>query len=800
MDVHAIVKPVLVEGLTRVVDWYRSNSNYYLRSIFDIVGFKDRHPDDPIYLAPPFSVSSAMSYPTCNGVQIFEKERKRVLSEIDAQFQGLSASYLSSLNSNQLFFLLEKFGANVPVNVDGVDAIYDEYKVKAARHLMLWNQENLGHEGALLINIDLSGIQTFIYNVVAAGALKNLRARSFFIDLLSCHATKQVLDAFHLHPVNVLMDGGGSVYIISSCPTDYEDILHGGIAYRLNTWLLETFGARLYAAYSEIQCSDADLDTGLSHLLKRLNEKAFKNKRSKFKQLIDTDRFPFIDDRDPVYPGCEICQRDDPGAGIRPVGEGSDRHRCRLCDQLVGIGNKIPTARYVYSCPTHTQGCVLIQDSYYLLSEELRKDIPCLWLIHQEQPDFLLRIGNEAKPLSGRVYTTRVSDLPASVRNGLRERTDELRKERSHASDYALKSLIDDELDSLRDENIATVEHLAAASRGAKLVAALRMDADNIGKLVHDGFYGEVSLPKLSSFSRNMNYFFKSHLTALCENNGHSAGQTSKEKGKRRSVQVIYAGGDDLFLVGAWSDVAELAVDAGKAFSAYTCGNLDFGLSAGLTLHQPQFPVNKMAENTKLALNTAKESLSACWMCRKDWVGCPLYDSGTCLRKDSFALFFTEHMASLKRKLDEAQRAPRYQQEPARLKLAVKWKLYDVTSKEVIDEVSESVVKPLAAFVKGREKLGGGFFQNALALLNTWYEEGMLYLPRMAWMIQKVSNDLRKMAIGPDNEQSLLELYETYLRVQETGFATLHMPLWWSILLSKGVTSDDRKINGGEAL
>lgn len=75
MDVNEIVKPVLMEGLNRIADWYRSNSNYYLRSIFDIAGFKDRHPDDPTYLVPPVRLSSAIPYPAYGSLQIFERKK-----------------------------------------------------------------------------------------------------------------------------------------------------------------------------------------------------------------------------------------------------------------------------------------------------------------------------------------------------------------------------------------------------------------------------------------------------------------------------------------------------------------------------------------------------------------------------------------------------------------------------------------------------------------------------------------------------------------------------------------------------
>ncbi len=797
MHADTIVTPVLLEGVKIIGDWYRSSSNIYLQSIFNLTGFSERNNGRPIYYTPPLSLTSTIPYPSHDNLSIFEDNKKKVLSDINTYFNGLSESYLSSLNSNQLLYLLEKFGGNIPFKEDGIDAVYDIYKIKAARHLIKWNQENLGHQGVLFVNIDISGIQTFIYNIISRGALKNLRARSFFIELLTCHIIRQILDVFHLHSVNVLMDGGGSIYIISSCPPNYQELLYEEISYKLNKWLLENLGGKLYSVFSGITCSNNELDMNLSGLFTKLNNQTFTNKRSKYKTLIEMGHFPFVNDIDPAYPDCQICHRDDPGAGIRQIGE-TDAYVCNICYQLINIGNRIPTANYIYSSPVFTQGCLQIQDDYYLLANELREDLICLWLFNREDNDFVLRIKKGARPVMNNQYTTRNCDLQDSIRININEKMNILIKECSSASDNEQKRLIEEEIDSLRDGSMASVEYLAESSDGAKLVGALRMDADNVGKLIHEGFYGEDSLTKVSSFSRNINYFFKSHLMTLCENKTNRILSFRKETMKRRNIQVIYAGGDDLFLVGAWSDVAELAVDLGNTFRDYTCGNLDIGLSGGLTLHHPQFPISKMAEETKLALSAAKENKLPCYMCRKNWLGCPLYDGGECLRKDSLALFFTSHMASFKRNIEDKQYLQKYQHESVRLKLAVKWKLYDSSKEEIVNEVDDCVVKPLAAFVAGQGKLGKGFFQNALSLLNIWYDEGVLYLPGIVWMLQKFRNELRRMSIHADSQVSLLEMY-LHLNDKER-FATLHLPLWWSILLGKGEKTNDYKINGREAL
>lgn len=803
MDADVIVKPALLEGLTRTINWYRSDSGHYLRSIFDVLGFKDRQATEPIYYLPPASLGINIRPPSCNSSQQFNKIKREVLNEINSNFDGLSELYLASLNSNQLLFLLEKFSGVIPFDDAGIDAVYDVFKIKAAMRLIEWNQANLGHEGALLINVDLSGIQSFIYGVISTGALKNLRARSFFVELLSNHIVRIIVDSFHLHASNVLMDGGGSVYLLSSCPTNHGLLLYERIADPLNKWLLDNFGGRLHAVFTGVKCSNNDLDGDASSLLKKLTQEVFFHKRRKFGGLLDTGQFPFVEDKDPVYEACEICQRDDPAAGISRVVVDPQRFRCHHCEQLIHIGNRIPAAKYIYHSHDAIRGSIQIQDRFYLLSEEVRHDMTCPWAIYEEEAGFVDRIGLETWPLINRLHTIRVADLPISVRNELAKRKASLVSLRTFTVDEEQVRQIDDEIDSLQDESMATVEHLAASSEGAKLVGALRMDVDNMGRILSNGFYGKVSLKKLSSFSRNMNYFFKLGVTALCQAPRIKLGQPQGEDISSRNAQVIYAGGDDLFLLGAWSDVAEIAIDVGQSFKDYTCGNLDMGLSGGLAIHHSKFPVNKMAEETGRALNVSKDNMAPCWMCRQDWISCPLFDGGNCRRKDSLTLFYTDYIASLKRKLDESQQTPKYQQEPSRLKLALKWKHHNAEEGRITDEIEEYVLKPLISFVAGRKKLGRVFFHNVLSLLNVWYEEGFLYLPRIAWMIQRFNNDLRRLYLNGADDESLLDLYETYLHFfdeRQQRFPTLHVPLWWSILLTKEEVRNEDKVNGRKTL
>lgn len=68
----------------------------------------------------------------------------------------------------------------------------------------------------MLYSIDISGIQDFIYTISTDKALKNLRARSFYIELTMEHIIDELLTTLSLSRANLLYCGGGYAYVILS--------------------------------------------------------------------------------------------------------------------------------------------------------------------------------------------------------------------------------------------------------------------------------------------------------------------------------------------------------------------------------------------------------------------------------------------------------------------------------------------------------------------------------------------------------------------------------------------------------
>jgi CRISPR-associated protein Csm1 len=59
-----------------------------------------------------------------------------------------------------------------------------------------------------MFSCDISGIQKFIYTISSKGALKGLRSRSFYLEMLLQHVIDCLLDKCGLSRANLIYSGG----------------------------------------------------------------------------------------------------------------------------------------------------------------------------------------------------------------------------------------------------------------------------------------------------------------------------------------------------------------------------------------------------------------------------------------------------------------------------------------------------------------------------------------------------------------------------------------------------------------
>jgi CRISPR-associated protein Csm1 len=146
---------------------------------------------------------------------------------------------------------------------------------------------------------------------------------------------------------------------------------------------------------------------------------------------------------------------------------------------------------------------------------------------------------------------------------------------------------------------IAEFSDLARASDGVEWLGVLRMDVDSLGDVFKRGLRDDATLSRMSTLSESLRLFFEAWVPRVCRTYNPPDGQPQ--------VYLLYAGGDDLFVVGAWSALPELARQIRTDFQEFV-GGQHITLSGGIAIEHQKFPLYQLAESAKHALDDqAKE-------------------------------------------------------------------------------------------------------------------------------------------------------------------------------------------------
>ena len=146
------------------------------------------------------------------------------------------------------------------------------------------------------------------------------------------------------------------------------------------------------------------------------------------------------------------------------------------------------------------------------------------------------------------------------------------------------------------DGTIADYNDLANASEGVKWLGALRMDVDDLSTVFKDKL-GNATISRHASLSQALRHFFEGYVPQLCR-------QYNKEQDKE-ILELIYAGGDDLFLVGGWSALPEIAEKIRSEFHDFVTGD-HVTLSGGIAIEHMKFPLYQFADRSGDAEKDAK--------------------------------------------------------------------------------------------------------------------------------------------------------------------------------------------------
>ena len=126
---------------------------------------------------------------------------------------------------------------------------------------------------------------------------------------------------------------------------------------------------------------------------------------------------------------------------------------------------------------------------------------------------------------------------------------------------------------------------------GVKALMALKGDVDNMGNFLKQKEIN--SFAKYNFISRLIDYFFSVNVSKMMEG---------------KNVYTVFAGGDDLFIIGAWDEVIELAKDIRAEFMRFCEPKVSkLSISMGLIMSKPSKPISFVAEISEEALEESKD-------------------------------------------------------------------------------------------------------------------------------------------------------------------------------------------------
>ena len=477
-----------------------------------------------------------------------------------------SAKYPDQADSVQsLLESLEDNLAQTPSDIEGV-SLYHRIKMTAAVACVLQTvqDQNPGEkEPFLLYSLDFSGIQQFIYTIISSGALKALRVRSFYLSLLSEYATDFLLDATGLSRFNLIYSGGGRTHLLLPNVASVISAADQAVS-AINQFLLDHFGASLYLASGYAKTSGEALTShhgaqaSFAELFRTASRMISNRKLSRYnyEELYRLNTQAVSDG----VRECAVC-----GETAR-LTRCDDTDLCITCYQLEQFSSVITSSEDLFCVVEGSR-----KDGLALPSPDGHDRSLVPWSLSEEADALSVYSINKAAPEHHaiRLYVSR------------------------HQADYP------------------TLEELAEKSKGIRRLGVFRGDVDNLGSLFAGGFvqrgrhnaWERCTLMHYASLSAALSAFFQQRLDHILEQPCDTEALEAADNGSK--VSVIYAGGDDVFLIGAWNDVLEAGLKLQKAFAGYTSGKIT--MSAGLGVYQAHTPVHLMAEDTADLESYAKQ-------------------------------------------------------------------------------------------------------------------------------------------------------------------------------------------------
>jgi CRISPR-associated protein Csm1 len=574
-----------------------------LISIFSTLGTK---PIERFYVRPrPLELGSKALFPT-NEVAVGQNAYQGLWQAFIQEVQQLSDETDAAIYLEALQGLMQRYCWGIPATDYGGEpdiSLYDHSRVTAALAACLSHIDDLslgrllkGWDAtpiATFIEGDISGIQRFIYTVPTNGAARQLRARSFYLQLLTDAVARFILKKFEMPPTNLIYSGGGRFYLL--LPAHLHPDLQS-VQEQLDAVLLKHHDGDLYLALGQTKLNAQDFKPEkFQQKWVEVGQSTAQNKRRRFGQMSPSNLFNQIFEPRGYYGDHEFSKRRDDREN--PSNEDDWESTSAFGTSLDDFGRALSKANFIVLGEVKPQ--LQMQGSFEAVLNELGQAVALL-------DNSGKRIFPHDKPLLEKAIVLGIQHPPDKAM---------LEQIRAHFKcplvgrvRYTVNVVAKNNEDMTAD-----FSELQQSAQGLKRFGVLRMDVDNLGQLFASGFRGKdgqsrASLARVASLSFALSLYFEGYVGELCRKMNEACRSESKNENEKKieAVYTVYSGGDDLFIAGRWDKLPELAEQIHDQFKEYACNNPEVHISAGITLHSGKYPLYRAAEEASEALEAAK--------------------------------------------------------------------------------------------------------------------------------------------------------------------------------------------------
>ena len=519
---------------------------------------------------------------------------QRLRDGLTRDLEALASADLDALLET-LYFLLQQYTWAVPASAAQADlSLFDRARITGALASALARDE-AADLAALDANAseawraprlsllagDITGVQAFLYTITARGAARGLRGRSFFLQLVAEAIARWLLRQLGLPLTSVLYVGGGRFYLLTH---RLDAPALQTLRQQLDRALLRCHQGDLYVALAAVPLSLDDLRAGMGAPWAALSQAVNVQKRRKFAALPPEELHAAVfapQGQGGPDAGCAVCRREG-----RYTGATDAERKCTLCASFEDLGAQLRDARYLYLREVDPRLPPAQASDYAATLRALGLELRVLddvGALHQPS----LLAGRGTLLAVGRPAFLDSDTLAAQ------------RREPRLGLGFALLANV---TPRAPDGHIAEFATLARASTGVARLGILRMDVDDLGALFAEGLGPQASLARLASLSFLLRLYFEGWVPELARQHNLA----SRGAGPTDHVYAIYSGGDDLFLVGSWDHLPELAAEIRRDLSRFAAEHPAVHVSAGIALIDEGFPLYQAAEHAGAALDRAK--------------------------------------------------------------------------------------------------------------------------------------------------------------------------------------------------